>query len=142
MKYDDSSWHYGGEFPGDLPMEAGATHAGMYLAWALLNGLGGDLFASEEPEIVAELQTKSITPGKFFLKYCDGKLTDDDLSEVGNQFTEVYFDFEKGRFVEDYEEVLAESLESLYHVPDTWESFDRLRPVIDKRFAAWQGGDG
>lgn len=26
MKYDDASWHYGGEFPDDLPPTAGATH--------------------------------------------------------------------------------------------------------------------
>jgi len=41
MKYDDASWHYGGDFPDDLPDEAGATHTGMFLAWALLSGLGG-----------------------------------------------------------------------------------------------------
>ena len=23
MKYDDASWHYGGDFPADLPQEAG-----------------------------------------------------------------------------------------------------------------------
>src|SRR6266404_3538306 len=36
MKYDDASWHYGGDFPEDLPREAGATHTGMFVAWALL----------------------------------------------------------------------------------------------------------
>ena len=36
MKYDDWSRHGGGNFPADLPPEAGATHAGMFLAWALL----------------------------------------------------------------------------------------------------------
>ena len=33
-KYDDASWHYGGDFPKDLPIEAGATHTGMFLALA------------------------------------------------------------------------------------------------------------
>ena len=140
MKFDDASWHYGGDFPEDLPKEAGGTHAGMFLAWALLNGLGGELFTSEEPELVNELQGKSITPGKFFLKYCDGKLTDEDLSGVGNRFTEAYFDFENGKYVEDYEELLARDLESLYHVPDTWETFEKLRPTLEKRFASWQSG--
>ncbi|MGN6118448.1 MAG: DUF7832 domain-containing protein, partial [Rhodanobacter sp.] len=43
MKYDDASWHYGGDFPKDLPDEAGATHTGMFVAWALLSGLAGQI---------------------------------------------------------------------------------------------------
>lgn len=39
MKYDDASWHCAGDFPKDLPEAAGATHTGMFLAWALLSGL-------------------------------------------------------------------------------------------------------
>jgi len=47
MKYDDASWHYDGEFPADLPPEAGATHIGMYLAWCLLNELAGPLYTDD-----------------------------------------------------------------------------------------------
>ena len=43
MKYDEASWHYGGDFPADLPASAGATHIGLFLAWMLIKG-----FASEE----------------------------------------------------------------------------------------------
>lgn len=39
MKYDDASWHVGGDFPKELPPEAGATHIGMFAAWCMLNGL-------------------------------------------------------------------------------------------------------
>ena len=42
MKYDDASWHSEGDFPDDLPEEAGGTHIGMFFAWALLSGMGGD----------------------------------------------------------------------------------------------------
>ena len=31
MKYDDASWHYGGDFPADLPQAAGATHIVMVI---------------------------------------------------------------------------------------------------------------
>jgi hypothetical protein len=50
MKYDDASWHYGGDFPKDLDDMAGATHIGMFVAWCLLNGLGGALHTEEFPE--------------------------------------------------------------------------------------------
>lgn len=39
MKYDDSTWHTDGDFPADLPPEAGATHIGMFMAWALAQNL-------------------------------------------------------------------------------------------------------
>ena len=56
MKYDDASWHSGGDFPADLPSEAGATHTGMFLAWALLSGLGGSLHTEDFPEDVERLK--------------------------------------------------------------------------------------
>ncbi len=138
MKYDDASWHYGGDFPADLPDEAGATHTGMFLAWALLRGLGGEHFSEEDTAAIIELQARSITPGKFFLKYCDGKFVDEDLSEVGNKFAESYFDFETGLYLADYEQVLAKDLDTLYHVPDSWESFDELSAVLDSRLSEWR----
>jgi hypothetical protein len=42
MAYDRADAHYGGNFPSDLPPEAGATHIGMFLAWVILNGLEGE----------------------------------------------------------------------------------------------------
>ena len=138
MKYDDASWHCGGQFPADLPQEAGGTHTAMFCAWAMLAGLGGDLHA-EEP-LVESLRERAVTPGQFFFRACDGKFTDEDLSEEGNAFTREYFDFDSGRYLQDYQRVLASSKPSLYHVPDTWEEFDRLRPVLDARLEEWRVG--
>ena len=45
MKYDDASWHFGGDYPEDLPDENGATHIGMFLAWCIAHN-----FFSEELE--------------------------------------------------------------------------------------------
>jgi hypothetical protein len=36
-KYDDASWHYGGDYPEDLPNENVATHIGMFLQWCIEN---------------------------------------------------------------------------------------------------------
>jgi hypothetical protein len=141
MKYDDASWHYNGDFPADLPMEAGATHTGTYVAWALFSGLFGEpsdsVFADEFPE----LEGRTVTPGAFFLSAFDGKFTDDELTKQGKAFTKAYFDVEKGKFLADYEATLGEGLPedaSLYYVADSWENFDKLRPVLDRRFAEWR----
>jgi len=138
MKYDDASWHYGGDFPEDLPPEAGATHTGMFVAWCLLNDLGGSLHTEEFPDTLVELRERKLTPGAFLIEACDGKFTDEDLRVEGNAFTEVYFDFSEGKYLSDYEECLGVEGGSLYAVPDTWDSFDKLAPVISRRFENWK----
>ena len=138
MKYDDASWHYGGEFPKELPPEAGATHIGMFVSWCVLNGLVGQLHLDEFPGYVESLKSRSLTPGAFLIQACDEKFTDEDLSDEGNAFARIYFDTQKGQYLADYEKTLAIPDKSLYHVADTWENFDKLAPVISRRFQNWK----
>ena len=140
MKYDDASWHYGGNFPDDLPNEAGATHTGMFVAWALIKELAGQIHTEEFPDALEELIQRRVTPGQFFIDGCAQKFTDEDLTDEGNDFTKAYFDFATGMYLADYETTLAADLPSLYHVADTWESFDRIAPIIDRRFDEWKAG--
>ena len=141
MKYDDASWHYGGTFPADLPDVAGATHIGMFVAWALLSGLGGEIHTEECPEGLDQLRDRVLTPGLFFYRVCDGKFTDEDLNEEGNRFANAYFDLEKGGYLADYGETLGEEGRDLYYVADTWENFERLKPVLDARFSTWKNSN-
>lgn len=142
MKYDDTCWHSGGKFPKDLPANAGATHTGMYLAWALQSGLAGEIHTHEMPRNLEKLATRDLTPGAFFLWACDGKFTNEDLNEEGNVFTSSYFDLSTGSYLTDYAALLGTSLpsglESLYYVADTWENFDKLKPKLDDRLAHWR----
>jgi hypothetical protein len=138
MKYDDASWHYGGDFPKDLPPEAGATHTGMFVTWCLLAGLAGKEHLEDFPESIPILAARSVTPGAFFLNSCDGKFTDEEPSEEGNAFTKSYFDFENGHYLSDYCDALGISLHKIYVAADTWESFDLVKPVLDRRYADWK----
>jgi hypothetical protein len=140
MKYDDASWHSGGDFPKDLPAEAAATHSGMYVAWAILSGLAGPIHIEDFPADIPDLKARAVTPGHFFLSSCDGKFTEEDLNEEGNKFSATYFDLQKGRYLQDYEALLGPKLPTLYHVADSWENFDKLRPVLDRRLAEWRRG--
>src|SRR4051794_15840454 len=141
MKYDDASWHYEGDFPADLPPAAGATHIGMFLAWAVLHGLAGELHTEDSPEILQQLQQRSITPGGFLIRACDEKFTDEDLSDDGNAFAQHYYKSENnwGDYLDDYGATLGQKGRSLYYVADTWESYDLVAPVIQKRFNEWHG---
>ena len=137
MKYDDASWHSGGDFPKDLGDDASFTHTGLYLAWALLVGFASDDFLDEWDDSLQALQSRTISPSQVF-KDMDGKLIDEDLSDEGNDFTAAYFDFEKGQYLKDYGEVLSVGLPTMYHVADTWANFDTLKPVLDRRLEAWR----
>lgn len=136
MKYDDASWHYGGDFPKDLPNKAGATHIAMFLAWAVLNDLASDLHTIETAKELAKLRAREITPGDWFIVTCDGKFTDEDLSDEGNSFAVAYYE-KGGVYVRDYSEAFP-SVDTLYHVDDSWVSFDMIAPVLAERFRAWR----
>jgi hypothetical protein len=38
MKYDDASWHHGGDFPAGQPQEHGGTHIALFLRWCFVKG--------------------------------------------------------------------------------------------------------
>jgi hypothetical protein len=138
MKYDDAEYCFL-NFETDLPTEAGGTHTGMYLAWAASKGLLGDGF---EESTLAPLLARTITGCQLYFDQCDGKLTDDDFSDEGNAFTASYYE---QHFVADYRRVFkddlpngGESTDEFCSLPDTWENYDRLAPVLDQRYARWQ----
>jgi hypothetical protein len=60
------------------------------------------------------------------------------LNEEGNSFAQAYFDFDKGQYLTGYEATLGEDIADLYYVTDNWENFDRLKPVLERRFAEWK----
>jgi hypothetical protein len=140
MKYDDASWHYGGDFPQDLPQEAGATHIALFLAWAASSNLLGELHTEEEPELLARLLDRSVSPASWFVAACDGKFTDEDLTDVGNAFAMDYYgdpEAAERKYLNDYCATFAE-FKDVYRVPDDWQSYERLKPRLDKRFADWK----
>ncbi len=143
IKYDDASWHYGGDFPADLPPEAAGTHIGMFVCWALLSGFAGEIHTNDFPEMLAKLRDRIQTPGTWFLDACDEKFVDEDLTEEGNAFALYYYgdpitaEGKPSPYLSDYVDSFAE-YDELYAIPDTWESFDRLKPILDKRLAEWR----
>jgi len=137
-KLDDASWHYGGDFPSDLPQKASATHIGMFFAWASERGLlddQADMF--ELSEVNAAVVARSSSPGEIFIRSCDEKLITDDFTAEGAAFAALYYG---NPYYSDLSDVLPENLPSLYHMADSWETFDLLRPVVDQRFDEWKRG--
>ncbi len=154
-KYDDASWHYGGDFPEDLPDENGGIHIGIYLAWCINSDLISDFQKEESQEDIAKVKNREMTGAEFLMANCDGKFTDEDLTDEGNSFTEDYYqddtDFAENHatYLDDYQKLAGlfykennVALESFYHVKDSWDLYDAVAPALDKRFAEWKAYTG
>ena len=140
MSHDRADWHYGGDFPADLKPEAGGTHIGMFLGWAILRGLEGEDHQEDSGESIQALRERRMSGRDFLMNVCDEKFIDDDLNDEGNAFVAAYYNKDgPGGYLADYEEALGGStLPSLYHVDNSWENFDKLTPILDQRFAEWK----
>ena len=136
MAYDRADWHYGGDYPKDLPPENGGTHIGMFLAWIITRNLESALLREVSPIALDAVRKREITGRDYLFDQCDEKFIDQDVSDEGNAFTQAYY--EANTYLEDYERVLGQGLASLYEVPDTWANFDVIAPVIDDRFRRWK----
>lgn len=83
------------------------AHAELYLTWLARR----DLLAAERPARDA--------------------LSPDDLTDEGRAFTDAYY----GRYLDDFGAVFAGR--PGYSVEPDDDAFDRLAPVIDRRYAEW-----
>jgi hypothetical protein len=138
MKYDDAGWHVAGDFPKDLPPEAGATHIGMFAAWCMLNGLAGELHVVELEDDLQRLRLRQVTPGAWFIAACDSKFVDEDLNDEGNDFAGSYYNDAEPNYLSDLTRAVGDRLPSPYHLPDTWDIYDQLAPMLKFRFDAWK----
>jgi len=150
-KYDDASWHYDGDFPADLPKENGATHIGMYLTWCIDNNLLAEELEDDCAEEIQQVKNRTLTGAAFLLHCCDGKFTTDDLNDIGNAFTQDYYNDdtafaqEFNDYFYDYAQLFDVAItadyldqDSLYRVANTWSHYNRIQEVITQRFIAWQ----
>lgn len=140
MKYDDAEYYFL-NFERELDNEAGGTHLGMYLAWAILRGLGSDEY-NEPGSARDRLQKREATGQVILFDYCDGKLMSDDFNALGNAFTQAYYE---KHFSKDFARLFDKDfpdtgcpLADACSLPDTWENFERMAAFLDQRFKQWQ----
>jgi len=135
MKYDDAEYYFLNFETDERETSDGATHIGMFFAWNALRGLASEEMHGDE---LAPVRARQITGRDFVVDQSDCKLFDEDLSPEGNAFAEWYYE---SRYLGDYMAVFGvsdQTADELCSVADTWENFDRLAPVLDKRFAEWK----
>ena len=137
LAYDKAEWHMAGDFPKDADQFQAYVHTGMFLGWCIDNDLVSDRFKDDLANEIEHFRQKKLTGSQIFQRCCDGVLTLEDLNETGNRFAMAYFELDKGPYLIDYEQTLAQNLPSIYHVEDTWDNYEKLTKVINERYAAW-----
>lgn len=137
LVYDKAEYHLEGDFPAELEEEQAYVPTGLFVAWLAMNNLLVIEVTLAFQEEIGQLQMRQVSPSHFY-QSLGGVLSSEMLTAEGNEFTLAYFDFETGKYLDDYESVLANYLSSLFHVPDTWESYDALAPVLHRRFRQWR----
>lgn len=139
MAYDRADFDYSTEEQ-PLPPGHAATHIGMFLAWAVFNGLENEWHRQRSAAALEKLKKREITGRQFFEATCGDRFSERDLSPEGNAFAEHYYVDQvgqRGPYFDDYRKVLAARLPSFWHVADTWENYDKIAPVITRRYQEW-----
>ncbi len=131
MKHDDAEWHSGGDFPKGSPPEYGVTHIALFLKWCFLKGWVGESHKDErEAKDLQLLLEGKLSATEFFLKYCDGKLNDNDLNETGNNFAREYYG-DDGLYFDDYIKYFGDLM---YVAPDSDHDFKKYSAILEYRY--------
>ena len=133
MKYDDASWHYGGEFPAGSPQEFGGTHIGLLLRWCFMKDWAGELHLEDAHHDIELVKRGEKSGTDFLFQWCDGKFTDEDLNEVGNAFVGFYYG-KGGAYLGDYAEHFARQM---YVASEAQHDFQTFSAMVDRRYTAF-----
>lgn len=108
-----------------------ANHIGLFLWWIIDRRFEGENLA---PEDCAMVRNGQMTGTEFFMRYCDGKLWNDDICEDILPFVNAYY-LNDGAYLDDYCECcLDEAEKPLYEVISGKLDYEKLRKKIDSAY--------
>jgi hypothetical protein len=136
IEYDLWRWHTEGAFPADQPPDQGYVHIGVFVAWlALHEMLDPDWVVKSGLErTVAAIRDRAATPCGL-RDPTAGRLASDMLTAEGQGFAGAYYAPEYG-YARDWRRVFGRQADR-YAVPDNWETFDAIAPLVDGRRQQW-----
>jgi hypothetical protein len=112
------------------------VHTGLFFAWMVKNGLMSRFFIEESGAEIEKLKQRKISPSAIYMTW-DGVLVGEMLSDKGFIFAMNYFDFDKGQYIRDYEKVFNVTGNQVFTVKDSWDNYDKIKPIIDAAFEKW-----
>ncbi|MCA0427869.1 MAG: hypothetical protein LCH37_10580 [Bacteroidetes bacterium] len=138
--FDKAKWHLNEEFPKDVDPIQSYVHTGFFICWLIENKLLTAEFIAENSSEISLIRSRACRPSQFYADYMNGIFDEEGLTEEALNFTSFYFDFESGNYLADYLAVLdpQDTLPTLFHIADSWENYDKLKPVLNQRFMEWK----
>jgi hypothetical protein len=135
--YDKAKWHDESVQQFGLPDEHAENHTAVFLRWLIEHNLMSEEFETDNADILRQFRAGKVGVHKVYESE-DRCLIDDMLSDEGNAFAMHYFDFEKGRYLNDYVDTLQSGLRSELHIIYNEANYQKMRKVIDQRYADWK----
>ena len=130
VTYDDAGWHYDTMGEHSLPLDNAATHIGMFFAWLAHHDM-----VDPDYEDLAQLLSRSMTPGQVLLRRCCGEINASMLTPQGAAFTEVAY----RRYLKAYDYIPAIAAYDVgYAAPDSWDIYDAVAPELDEAYRIFQ----
>lgn len=137
IAYDKGKYHDETITELGLHEQQASVHTAIFLGWVIESRLFSEAFAKESPGLISAYLSKEKTSVQVY-DWWDRCLVDDMLNDEGNAFAQDYFDFETGSYLADYSALLAKGLQTVFHVPYSWEHQERMSARITKRFQQWK----
>ena len=139
---DHQDWHTEEDFPNDLQAVHALTHMGMYFQWMAQTQLLHPKVIEQLGNKLTQLQQGQLS-GRDILEHSLGRqLLLSFFNDLGKRFSEYYYADEEegyGQFMSDYYTALrVDLLPSLYHVPNTPESYDAVATQFDLAYIKWR----
>jgi len=135
--YDKAKYHDETVMNSGLPEERASVHTAFFLGWLIENDLCSDEFEYESSDLINKYKSQDKTAIDVYERW--GRcLMGEMLSEEANAFASDYFDFDKGKYISDYSELLVKKLPSEFHVPYTWEKQKIISQRVSRRYIEWK----
>ena len=134
--YDKGKYHDESVADAGLPEQHAVHHIVYFLRWLIEHDLVSDEFSAGDALPAYHAGERDII---WLFEWWDRVLASDMLSEPGNAFARSYFDYDRGQYLADYEEVLVGTLPSVFHVEYGEDNYRRLAERIDERWRAFAG---
>jgi len=102
------------------------------LRWCFEEGWAGALHTNEEPDAVAEVVRGTMSGTAFLFRYCDGKFTDEDLSDEGNVFAARYYG-DEGLYLDHSAEAFGDMM---YLEPEGAHEYAKFAAMLPARWTS------
>src|SRR5450432_138845 len=140
MSYDKADWHLTANFPKDLEEEQIYVHTGFFIGWLIDKNLISDDFEDVNSDFIPQFKQRKISGPKLY-ELSGGVFTADDVNDKGRLFCNYYY--EPNTYFKEYHDTFVKSglfskgLPSDYHVQGTWNNYNIICNVIDKKYEIW-----